>query len=74
MFSPLIQHLLVTSTANFGPRGNPKPVVQYSYYVGEHGPFTDQFDKGTDTVEAVQKAMQANIDKLVALGAVAAQS
>jgi hypothetical protein len=74
MISPLVQHLLVTTTANFGPRGNPVEVVQYSYYIGDHGPFTDQFPKGTDTVDAVTAKMQENIDKLVAVGAIPAQS
>ena len=70
----LIQHLLVTSTSQFDLRGNPKPATQYSYYIGSHGPFLDVFPQGTDTVEAVQAAQQARIDKLRALGALAPAS
>ena len=71
--NPLIRELHVTSTADFGKRGNVIPSVQYSYFVGEHGPFTDTFPKGQDTLAAVQAAMQVNIDKLAALGAIPSQ-
>jgi hypothetical protein len=67
---PLIQHLQVTTTAQFDVRGNPKPATQYSYYIGTHGPFVDVFPAGADTIEAVNAAMQARIDKLRALGAI----
>jgi hypothetical protein len=71
--NPLIMHLLVTSTAAFTPRGGVVPSVQYSYYVGQHGPFTDVFEKGKDTLDAVRAAMQINIDKLAAVGAIPPQ-
>lgn len=65
----LIQHMQVTVSTNFDPRGNPKPTVQYSYFIGQHGPFVDRFDEGKDTVEAVAAAMDARIAKLRAVGA-----
>jgi hypothetical protein len=67
-----IKHLQVSTTAQFSPRGDPTPAVQYSYYIGTHGPFTDVFAQGADTVEAVRMAMQARIDKLRQLGALPA--
>ena len=71
--NPLIQHLLVTTQPQFTPRGNVVNGVRYSYYIGEHGPFFDDFVKGEDTVAAVQAAMQANIEKLAAVGAIPPQ-
>jgi len=70
--NPLVQHLQVTNQFRFDPRGNPYPVIQYSYFIGQHGPFTDSFPRGEDTLAAVQAAMQVNIDKLNALGALPA--
>lgn len=64
----LIQHLQVTTQTRFDPRGNPKPVTQYSYYVLRHGPFMDVYDEGTDTPVTVNAGFTARIDKLRAVG------
>jgi hypothetical protein len=70
----LIRHLQVTSTSQFGPRGDPTAATQYSYYIDSHGPFVDIYPKDTDTLEVVQAGMQKRIDKLRALGALSAAS
>ena len=70
----LIQHLQVTTQTRFDPRGNPKPVTQYSYYILQHGPFTDVYEEGKDTPEAVNAGFTARIDKLRAVGGLPAGS
>lgn len=73
MLNPLIRELHVTSAAGFTPRGGVVKQVQYSYFIGDHGPFIDTFTEGEDTLEAIQSAMQVRIDKLATLGAVPSQ-
>jgi hypothetical protein len=68
----LIQHLQVTTTPVFDVRGRVKQSVQYSYYVGDHGPFTDVFPVGEDTRGAVLGAMDARIQHLRDVGAIPA--
>lgn len=65
-----IQSLQVTTGIKHDQRGNAQDIVQYSYFIQGHGPFTDTFLKGEDTPEAVRAAQQAQYDKLVAVGAI----
>jgi hypothetical protein len=67
-----VQNLQVTTGVVFDQRGNSSEQVQYSYFIQGHGPFTDKFAAGTDTPELVKAAQQAQYDKLVAVGAIAA--
>ena len=69
-----VQSLQVTTGVVFDQRGNSSEQVQYSYFIQGHGPFTDTFAPGTDTVEAVRAAQQARYDKLVAVGAIKADN
>lgn len=70
--NPLIQHLQITTQTRFDPRGNPLPITTYSYYVSQHGPFRDDFEKGQDTPEAVLAAMNAQVEKIRAVGGIPA--
>jgi hypothetical protein len=65
----LIKYLHVTSQTRFDARGNPNAVTQYSYYILNHGPFSDEYTEGKDTPEAVNAGFTARIDKLRAVGA-----
>jgi hypothetical protein len=64
----LVRHLQVTSQTRFDERGNPKPVTQYSYYVLQHGPFSDTYEEGQDSPEKVNLGFTARVDKLRAVG------
>jgi len=74
MDSDLIQHLQVTTNTRFDPRGNPISVRQYSYFVGQNGPFTDTYEEGKDSPDIVKVGFQARIDHLRAVGAIPAAS
>ena len=65
-----VQSLQVTTGIKHDLRGNAQEIVSYSYFIQGHGPFTDEFLKGTDTPELVKAAQQAQFDKLVAVGAI----
>jgi hypothetical protein len=41
--------------------------VRYTFYVGQHGPFTLEYLPGQDTPEKVKLDMQAQVDKLTQL-------
>ena len=64
-----ISHLQVSTQPNFDRRGNVSTGVQYSYFIGAHGPFVDSFKEGEDTGEAVRAAQQKRIEHLRAVGA-----
>jgi hypothetical protein len=69
-----VQSLVVTTGVQHDLRGNPQTVTTYSYFIQGHGPFSDTFLEGTDTVEVVKAAQQARYDKLVAVGAIKPES
>jgi hypothetical protein len=64
-----VSHLQVTTQPNFDRRGNVSSRVQYSYFIGDHGPFVDTFKEGEDTAAAVMAAQQKRIEHLRAVGA-----
>jgi hypothetical protein len=64
-----VNHLQVSTQTTFDPRGAATKRVDYSYFLGTHGPFTDSFAEGQDTTDAVNAAISARVAKLQALGA-----
>ncbi len=64
-----ISHLQVSTQPNFDRRGKVSSNVQYSYFIGDHGPFVDTFAEGQDTIDAVRAAQQKRIDHLRDVGA-----
>lgn len=46
------------------------PIVQVSYYIGKHGPFTDEYPKEGATPQAIQAGIRATCDMLRAIGAI----
>ncbi len=70
MFDPCVLGLTVSSTYKADATGRLFPVIRYTYYVGTHGPFTEEYFKGQDTDYKVQQDIQARVNQLRALGAV----
>ncbi len=70
MAENLVRDLLIQEVTSFGARGQLIKRVSYSYFVGTHGPFTDLFDNGTDSPEAVMQARNNRIAQLRAIGAI----
>ena len=62
-----INHVHVQERPTFDQRGNVSARVEYSYFVGTHGPFTLTYAKGADTAAQVQADMQAQVQKLKAI-------
>ena len=51
----------------FDRRGNVRSQVEYSFFVGQHGPFTLRYAHGEDKPERVQADMTAQVQKLQAI-------
>lgn len=67
-----VNHLQVSTQTSFDLRGGAVKRVDYSYFLGTHGPFVDSFAEGADTADAVNAAISARVQKLQALGALPA--
>jgi hypothetical protein len=64
-----LKHVQVQEVTRFDGRGNPIKKTQYSYFLGNNGPFTDEFVEGADTTDAFNAAVAARVTKLQAVGA-----
>jgi hypothetical protein len=69
----LIQDMTVQTIPQFTRTGQVTRIIQYTYFVGTHGPFIDQFAEGADTVDAVTAKQQERIKHLQDVGAIPAQ-
>lgn len=69
MLNQNVQHMQVTTQTRFDPRGNPYAITQYSFFLGQNGPFTLEYKRGEDTEQKVTADIQALCSKLVMVGA-----
>jgi hypothetical protein len=64
-----VRHMQVQQITKFDGRGNPEKHVQYSYFLGANGPFTDDYKDGEDSPDVVNAGVAARVAKLQAVGA-----
>ena len=64
-----IHDVTITQTSRFTLQGKVLPAVLVRYYVGDHGPFIDQYDEGPDNEQQVRDGYQRRIKLLQAAGA-----
>jgi hypothetical protein len=66
--SKAITGVTVKEDVRLTDAGTTQRVVLYRFKVGAHGPFTLTYEQGRDTPEKVSADMQAQVNKLVAIG------
>lgn len=68
----LIHDLRVQEITTFTPSGTMQKKIRYTYFLGNNGPFTLDYDSGQDSPPVVNAAIDAQIGRLIATGAVSA--
>ncbi len=63
-----IHDVQVTQTARFTLQGKVVPAVVVRYFVGDHGPFEDQYDEDKATPDAIQAGYRKRVEMLAAAG------
>jgi hypothetical protein len=58
---PDVHNVTLTQSARLTLQGRAMPTQQVQYYVGDHGPFTDNYDLETFTPEEAQQGILARV-------------
>jgi hypothetical protein len=66
---PRVHDMTVAQTAKFSLTGQVSPIIRVTYYIGTHGPFTDDYQQSGYTAEMAKAGIQRHIDALESLGA-----
>jgi hypothetical protein len=64
-----VHDVTITQTSRFTLQGKVLPAILVRYYVGDHGPFTDQYDEGPDNAQQIKDGYARRIATLTAAGA-----
>jgi hypothetical protein len=63
-----IHDVSITQTARFTLQGKVVPAVVVRYFVGDHGPFQDQYDEDKATPEAIKDGYRKRVQQIAAAG------
>lgn len=63
-----IHDVTITQTARFTLQGKVVPAVVVRYFVGDHGPFEDQYDEDKATPEAIKQGYRNRVLQIHAAG------
>jgi len=59
-----LHDVMISQTPQFDRGGRLQHVTVVTYYVGDHGPFTDSFSADDDTPEKITSAMNTRVANL----------
>lgn len=60
-FPKEVQNVRVKDTTEFDNFGNPAKVRVYTFYIGNHGPFTEKFYAGEQDTPAVERRINLDV-------------
>ena len=64
-----VNNLRISDAMEFDRQGNPVSYRKYTFWVGEHGPFTEKFYAGEQDTPAVERRINARVEQLREQGA-----
>lgn len=64
-----VHDVTITQTSRFTLQGKVLPAVLVRYFVGDHGPFIDQYDEGPTVEQDIQAGYSRRISLLKSAGA-----
>jgi len=65
-----VNGLKVRDAVEFDKQGNPMKYQQYTFFIGDHGPFTEKFYAGEQDTPAVERRINARVTQLREIGAI----
>jgi hypothetical protein len=66
-----VTNVKIQDASKFDKYGNPMNVVRYTFFIGEHGPFMEEFGAGEQDAPAVERRINERVENLRALGVLA---
>lgn len=65
-----VNGLKIKDSVEFDKQGNPVRYQQYTFYIGDHGPFTENFYAGEQDTPAIERRINTRVAQLRELGAI----
>ena len=65
-----VNNLQVKDGVEFDKKGNAVNYMQYTFWIKEHGPFTEKFYAGEQDTPAVERRINARVAQLREVGAI----
>jgi hypothetical protein len=68
MLATEVNNVTVKDGTEFDKRGNSSSYQMYTFYIGEHGPFTEKFYAGEQDTPAIERRINLRVMQLRELG------
>jgi hypothetical protein len=65
-----VNGLKISDAVEFDKQGNPVRFRKYIFFIGDHGPFTENFYAGEQDTPAIERRINLRVAQLRELGAV----
>lgn len=65
-----VNNVKIRDSVEFDKRGNAASYQEYTFWIGDHGPFTEKFYAGEQDAPAVERRINARVATLRELGAI----
>lgn len=64
MLPPEVNNVAVKQGTEFDRQNNASSYLQYTFYIGNHGPFTEKFYAGEQDTPSVERRINADVQRL----------
>lgn len=66
-----VNGLKIRDAVEFDRQSNPVKYQEYTFFIGDHGPFTEKFYAGEQDTPAIERRINLRVQQLRDLGALA---
>lgn len=73
MLASEVQDITVRDAIQFDRQGNTVKYQQYTFFIGTHGPFTENFFAGEQDTPAIERRINDRVQQLRSLGVIPQQ-
>jgi hypothetical protein len=68
MLDATVNTISVKDSLEFDAKGNPVKYLQYTFFIADHGPFTEKFYSGEQFPDAISKRINDRVLQLREIG------
>lgn len=73
MLDSTVKDVTVKDAIEFNRQGNAVQYQQYTFFIGDHGPFVEKFYAGEQDAPAIERRINGRVLQLRALGVIPGQ-
>jgi hypothetical protein len=73
MLASEVKDIIVKDAIEFNRQGNAVQYQQYTFFIGDHGPFVEKFYAGEQDTPAIERRINTRVQQLRSLGVIPQQ-